>query len=132
MAYDFFGTSPVTLILRTTDNFNGTAQTANFTIASGVVKYDSQAGGGIMNMHHRPIKVIGASLEGGGDCDLKILYSLSTTEQSVAKLTTATPQSDKSFILPVGAELKIYSTGTAGVKQLALTAYEVWPFDAGL
>lgn len=122
--YDYFGSNPVTIIMKTSNAFDGVAFADNVVpdIKSGVVTFPQQAGGGLLNFHKRPllIKNILASFAGTA----KIVYE-DGTEIQLKTLAAATPSNEMSFYLPVKASLKI--EGGSGATQVSITAVEAGP-----
>jgi hypothetical protein len=120
--YDYFGSDPNTVILRTSDNFNGTPVTDVTTgdIKTGVITFPIQAGGGLIDFHTRPL-VVHNIASSAYPITASVVYAAGI-ETIVAELTTTNKAITEEFMLPVGAKLKIVGTGGAG--SVAITAAE--------
>ncbi len=117
--YDFFGASPVEVVFQTTDNFNGDAiaDVSTGVITPGLVLFPSQAGGGRLDFHKRPIKIERITLTGAGALTVTMVLPDGSTTLN---------QPDLPFILPVGAYLKFVSSG-GGSKQVMISGRELIP-----
>lgn len=115
-----FGRLPTTVVLQTSDNFDGTAPTGTPTIAGGVVAYPEQAGGGQFKLHDKVIEILDASSLGGGS-----LTIVRKVQGTTALSVPVSGLSDlKGMQLPPGEWLEISSTG-GGAKQLIIKAREM-------
>jgi hypothetical protein len=121
--YDYFGTNPVTIILKTTDNFNGGPfAPANVIgdIKPGVVTFPAQAGGGLLKKHTRPL-LIQNILSSAYPLTVSIVFE-DLSEAVIAELTVTNKSMSECFVLPVNASLKLVGSGGAG--QVMITAQE--------
>lgn len=123
-SFDLFGQTPTTIILTTSDNFNGTAQTADPSISSGTAVFPSQAGGGLVNYHRRPIKIKQISVTGGGTTSVKIAYPGVAAEVEVASLAANESSKSVDIALPFGASLKISTASGASPKTAVIVGQE--------
>ena len=125
--YDYFGSNPVSIVFKTSDNFNGSAFAGGTiaTITPGVATFAVQAGGGLLNFHTRPL-IIKNIIGGGVAAAVSIVYP-DSTEKEIGNLSNTVDVLSGDFYLPVNAGLKLVSSGGPGNKQISVTAVEVGP-----
>ena len=125
--YYYFGGSPTTVVLQTSDNFSGAAYNPAIVpvITPGLAALPSQAGGGLFNLHLRPVKIKRIDFVGAGS--VIVTLELPTVSVPVATLSPSTSFYEQDLILPVGAGLKFVSSGTAGTKSVSITGLEAGP-----
>ena len=115
--YDYFGGSPVEVLFQTSTTFNGVAFAPGViaTITPGLAIFPSQAGGGRLDFHLRPLKVDRISYTGAGALTTTFVLPDGTTELTVPDLP---------FSLPPGCALKFVSTGAG---KVLVSAREIQP-----
>lgn len=121
----YFGGSPTTVILQSSDNFNSTAQLSPAVITPGVAIFPLQVGGGLFDMHKRPVKITRIDNTGSGTVTINMTYPGGVVTQVVV-LDTSIRSLTTPFVLPVGAALQLTSTGT-GTKTISITGEEAGP-----
>lgn len=111
----FFGQNYTAVVLRTSDNFNGSAYTQSDTnpskLSVGVFAFDAQAGGGLYNFHERPIEVKQIVFAGAGT--LSAAYKRGSDE---SPMFTGISQGvhTTSYIVMPGDSIKFTSAGSSG------------------
>lgn len=129
----YFGRFPTTVVLQSSTNFDGTAQTGTPAITPGVYTFPEQVGGGLYNLHEGPIEVKQIAYSGGGACLVTKVMSTTSPAQEVllATLDNTTPTDLTNFFLAPGEYLKITSSG-ATTPKITLTASEAaYSHDGG-
>ena len=127
--YDYFGSSPVSIIFSTSTNFDGAVVTPGVdpVITPGVVVFPVQVGGGLIDFHTRPLTIKVVRISGPTSATLSIVYP-GGAEIDVDTLTGAHMATTNAFALPVGAKLKMVSTGGTGTKEIVVVAVESNPY----
>lgn len=112
--------APTMIVLSTSDNFDGTAQTGTPAVAGGIVTYPAQAGGGKFKFHDKPIIIMEAYFDGAGSVSiLKKVNETSTLSIELSSLNDVL-----SMTLLPGEWLEFSSTG-GGAKNLLIKAQEL-------
>jgi hypothetical protein len=62
----YFGRQPTTIVMQSSNAFDGTAQTGTPTISPGLYLFPVQAGGGLYNLHEETIEIKQVTFDGGG------------------------------------------------------------------
>ena len=122
----YFGRFPTTMVLQSSSNFDGTAQTGTPTLAPGIYTFPAQAGGGLYNFHEVPIEVKQIAYSGGGTCTVtKVVGPVGAPVQSVvmATLSSGTPADQVQIYLSPGEALLFSSSGGTN-PVLSITAHE--------
>lgn len=122
----YFGRFPTTIVLCSSSQFNGSAQTSAPVLSPGVYTFPVQAGGGLYAFHDIPVEIKQVTYSGGGTCTItKAVGTVgSPIQQTVlATLNTTTPVDYTNFYLSPGEHL-LFSTTGATNPVLAITAHE--------
>jgi len=120
--YNYFGSGDVTVVLETSDNFDGATQTGTPTIDAGLVIFPPQVGGGLVDFHKAPVKIANIySFPDGGTITVTMVYATGV-EVIMAALNNSAPHMTTSFMLPADAKLKFTSTGGATARRVSITS----------
>lgn len=118
--YSLFSEQPASVIIESSSNFDGTAQTGTPSKSLGGLKYPAQAGGGLFAFFV-PTRLLQISYKGGGTLTIKQVIG-------DVEVTVGTITSMGVFTTPVmftkGHMLKLESAG-ATTPVAAITAQEV-------
>jgi hypothetical protein len=121
----YFGRQPTTIVLQSSDQFNGTAQTGTPTITPGVYTFAPQSGGGLYNFHCAPnpagpVTVKQIAYKGGGTLTVKTVVA---GIEVVIGTITSEGALFTDISLSVNEALK-FSTSGATNPVVAVTAHE--------
>jgi hypothetical protein len=126
--YDYFGLNPVSVLLQTTNQFDGAAFSEDVqpSILAGIVMFPAQAGGGRIDFHKRPLKILAVWTDILGATGKMILVFPNGTEMEIKTLQAGENNAFNGFVLPVGASLKFTTSGgSAGTKKISIVAVEM-------
>ena len=118
--YSLFSEQPASVILESSSNFDGTAQTGTPAKSAGGLKYPAQAGGGLFNFSVQT-RVVQIAYKGGGTLTIKQVTG-------TVEITIGTISSEGAFTTPIlftkGQQLKLLSAGATSPIAI-VTAQEV-------
>jgi hypothetical protein len=118
---EYFGQLPTTIVLKTTDNFNGSAMTGTPVITPALYTFPAQAGGGEFDFHNEPIDVKNISYGGLGT--LSIYKVVGGKDVLLATLSPTSGEMFENTTLSPGEKLKFVSAGSgASVPAPAVVA----------
>jgi len=122
----YFGRFPTTIVMQSSTQFNGTAQTGTPVMSPGAYTFPVQAGGGLYAFHDLPIEVEQISFSGGSTCTVtKVVEdSNGSTLQSttLATLNSSNPiYNTKTFLTP--NEYLTFSSSGGANPVVAITAH---------
>jgi hypothetical protein len=116
----FFGEAPTKIIMQSSSQFTGSAQTGTPTLSPGAYLFPVQAGGGLYNMHElvgcqESITVVSITYAGGGTLTINRQNSL-VASPLVSPLGTIAASGDLNFqpgeiTIAPGEELLFTTTG---------------------
>lgn len=121
---EFLGTESNTIIMQSSTNFDGTAQTSDPDLGGGIATFPVQVGGGLFNFHKRSAVAIenitfkGYVLSPAGVLTIKRVVN--GTEIIIGTITNEGLFSSKIILAP-GESLKFVSSGATN-PVLAITA----------
>lgn len=118
----YFGAKPTSIIMQSSTNFNGTAQTGSPTLSAGFYTFPAQAGGGLYNLHEKTgtgeqIVVLSITYMGGGTLTVQRAFSiLNPGTPPMSPVGTISSSGDLTLspgqlVLPPGEELVFTSSG---------------------
>lgn len=128
--YYLFGGAPTTVIMQTSDNFNGAAYASSVvpTITPGLSTFPAQSGGGLMNFHKKPVKITNIYFADGGGT-LAITLEYPTVSVPIATLNNSNPSYTTPIVIPVGSSLKFVSSGASSAKSITIMGIDAGPAD---
>lgn len=90
----YFGSAPTTIIMQSSSNFDGSAQTGDPVITPGLYTFPAQAAGGKFDFHEEAVKVLNVVYRGGGTLTIKKVFKLIS---GTPKATVGTVSSEGAF-----------------------------------
>ena len=122
----YFGRFPTTIVLQSSSNFDGSAQTGAPVITPGLYVFPVQAAGGLFAYHEDPIEIKQIAYAGSGTLTVtKVVGNPGgpTIMTSVVETVSgATPIILSNFFLSPG-EYLTFSTSGGGTKQVSVTSH---------
>jgi len=116
----YFGQHPSTIIMQSSTNFNGSAQTGTPTLSPALYVFPAQAGGGLYNFHdlvgcQESITILSISYKGGGSLQVNKVFNTVSGTPSLL-VGTITSAGDLTFeegdlTLAPGVDLTFVSSG---------------------
>lgn len=114
----YFGRLPTTILMQTTDAFNGAVQAATPTITPGLYTFAPQAGGGLFAFHDEPVEIKQISYEGSGNLTVtKFIGPVASpvTSSVIMTIASGTPVNFTNVCLSAGEFLKFTNSGAGKV-----------------
>ena len=113
----YFGQDLSTVLMMTSNGFDGTSLTGLPSLSPGLYSFPVQAGGGLYSLHTEPVVVRSIAFKGSGSLSIRKVFG--GQEAVVATIANGQGELLDSITLSPGESLKLYSTGAATV---AITA----------
>lgn len=120
----YFGQHPTSIMLKSTNGFNGTAHTGTPALSPGLYSFEPQAGGGLYAFHTEPVDIKNIAFKGTGTLSIKKVFG--GQEAEIAKIENGQGEFFENFTLTPNEQLKFQCSGAATVVVTAALTNCFW------